>query len=124
MAKRRTTKPVSKEDRQRLFDEVKGKCAYCGKSIQDYFEVDHVTPVRKGGKDCYDNYLASCGSCNIQKSSLTIEQFRSNLLYKHKQMLRDSSKYRALIRFGIIENNIDELEFHFEKIGIEFRDKT
>jgi len=48
-------------------------CQYCGQEITEAndFEVDHVIPVTRGGKDNYSNLVASCHSCNRQKLDKT-----------------------------------------------------
>ena len=48
-------------------------CQYCGKDIQDSenYEMDHVLPIIRGGKDNYLNLVASCRSCNQKKFDRT-----------------------------------------------------
>ena len=40
-------------------------CVYCG---QPATEVDHVTPVSRGGSHKLNNLVASCKRCNAQKN--------------------------------------------------------
>lgn len=112
MAKRKTIPP---EVRQELYEEFDGRCGYCGTELNTTWHADHITPVRKGGGDERDNLIASCISCNLAKNSLSIEQFRNHLERKHDQLLRDESKYRQLIRYGIIKKVKPEVTFYFEK---------
>ena len=44
-------------------------CQYCGKSSPEVvLEVDHVTPVSKGGTNEFENLITSCRECNRGKS--------------------------------------------------------
>ncbi len=51
-------------------------CQYCGKEIQDSsdYEMDHIIPASKGGKDNYLNLTTSCRSCNQKKFDKTPEE--------------------------------------------------
>lgn len=44
-------------------------CQYCGKEINDEsdYEMDHILPATRGGKDNYLNLVASCRDCNQRK---------------------------------------------------------
>jgi len=48
-------------------------CQYCGKEIQDEsdYEMDHIVPIIRGGKDNYSNLVASCHDCNQKKFDKT-----------------------------------------------------
>ncbi|MBA7465346.1 hypothetical protein ES707_00508 [subsurface metagenome] len=48
-------------------------CQYCGKEIMEAadYQMDHIIPVSKGGKDNYLNLAASCLSCNQKKLDRT-----------------------------------------------------
>lgn len=41
-------------------------CQYCGRSGVE-LEVDHITPVSKGGTNDMDNLITSCKDCNRGK---------------------------------------------------------
>lgn len=50
-------------------------CGYCGKSedvTKKGFEIDHFVPISEAAdlKNCYDNLVYSCFTCNRKKSSL------------------------------------------------------
>lgn len=56
---------ISKEERQEVYRKCHGHCAYCGTEIEyKDMQVDHVKPLRIGGKDSIDNILPACRSCN------------------------------------------------------------
>jgi len=45
------------------------KCVYCGSD--DNLTVDHILPVSRGGKTCFENCVASCQKCNNKKNNKT-----------------------------------------------------
>jgi hypothetical protein len=48
-------------------------CQYCGEKAPDaVLEVDHITPVSKGGTSDIINLVTSCRSCNSGKSDRTL----------------------------------------------------
>ena len=42
-------------------------CYYCGTSVSDGFEVDHLEPLFRGGSDGVRNIMLACRPCNRQK---------------------------------------------------------
>lgn len=54
------------------------RCEYCGKEIGLFeFHGDHRTPVSRGGSDSIDNIAVACKGCNLDKGSLTAEEYRA-----------------------------------------------
>ena len=65
-----------------IFEVFKGKCFWSGRDVQqDDFEVDHVVPVSKGGKDEIENFVLSDSDINKQKSDLIDTDFVERVLY-------------------------------------------
>jgi 5-methylcytosine-specific restriction endonuclease McrA len=54
--------PFSKKS---LFKRDNYKCGYCGSSKD--ITMDHIIPLSKGGKTCFENCVVSCRKCNMQK---------------------------------------------------------
>jgi 5-methylcytosine-specific restriction endonuclease McrA len=107
---------LTKAERLGVYEKCDSRCAYCGDSLEyKAMQVDHVHPLRKGGADEMDNWMPACRSCNIYKSTLTVEQFRKCIEDIHKKLMRDSATYRHGIRFGVIKECVPEVVFHFEK---------
>lgn len=52
-------------------------CQYC-ESEDGPFEIDHIYPVSKGGSDSLDNLLCACRSCNREKGSKLLSEWRFN----------------------------------------------
>jgi 5-methylcytosine-specific restriction endonuclease McrA len=60
--------------------EVKSKqsanCYYCGKRIPTkLIHFDHIVPLSKGGPHSVDNLCVSCSSCNLSKSTKSVQAF-------------------------------------------------
>ena len=59
------------------------RCVYCRKRLyygdedweDDNVEIDHKTPVSRGGSNLPDNLQATCGYCNARKSAKTHEEY-------------------------------------------------
>ena len=121
-----------KIEREFIFNKYEGKCAYCGFDIMLHkFHVDHVIPKFRGttqyqldkwnsnitkGTDSIENYNPSCISCNISKSTFTIENWRKELQLKIDRIKRDSPTFNILLRFGVIKEINKPIVFHFEKL--------
>ncbi|WP_034937748.1 group II intron reverse transcriptase/maturase [Gloeocapsa sp. PCC 73106] len=57
---------------QKLLKQQKGKCTICHKEFQhnDMWEVDHIIPRCKGGKDTYDNLQLIHAHCHDAKTRI------------------------------------------------------
>lgn len=111
-------KKLSKDDRLEIYKKTDGHCAYCGIEIEvKDMQIDHVFPLRRGGLDEKENMLPACRSCNHYKSTLLLEDFRSEITKWHERLLRDNVTYKNAIRFGVVATTPKEIVFHFEKIG-------
>jgi 5-methylcytosine-specific restriction endonuclease McrA len=57
------------------------KCAYCKKRGKNIVTtVDHVLPQSRGGRDTWENTVASCTGCNFKKADRTPEEANMTLL--------------------------------------------
>ena len=129
---------MNKKERQLIFDKFKGKCAYCGEELKNGWHTDHIEPIvrdshwnkdkgryeatgtcRKPENDTLENFNPSCASCNIQKNSYTLEQFRSNIKLFVNSLNQYSTQYKFAKRYGLICENDIKVEFYFEKIQNE-----
>lgn len=87
---------MNKSDREKVFNKYNGKCAYCGCELVKGWHVDHKDPIRRLSeynsdkrrfvnngnsmypeRDCMDNYMPACASCNINKHSSDLDGFRT-----------------------------------------------
>lgn len=67
------------EDVQRLYDEQGGRCFYCGKELDGEYDLDHKTPLSRGGTDWPENLCCACELCSYRKQKKTAEEFREYL---------------------------------------------
>ena len=51
------------------------RCFYCLASLYDAFEVDHMTPLSRGGSNGPENIVCACPSCNVHKYTKTAAEF-------------------------------------------------
>ncbi len=59
-------------------------CQYCGKKVQP-LTIDHVIPKHYGGKDCWENLVVACQTCNHKKGNQTPEQAGMKLIQNPKK---------------------------------------
>ena len=109
-----------KIDRQKVYDNYNGHCAYCGKAITiKDMQVDHILPKRNGGTDDIDNLNPSCRLCNHYKRAADIETFRNVLLGELIKKLMKIYIFRVALDYGIISINGWDKKFYFEKTDIK-----
>ena len=64
-----------------LFRRDANLCMYCGKKYSDKeLTRDHIHPVSKGGKDEWNNVVASCKRCNNRKGACLLSDSTMELL--------------------------------------------
>lgn len=116
---------MNKKDREIIFNKYNGRCAYCGVELIKGWHVDHIEPIVRNWKDgtCekpQNNNLAnmnpSCASCNIQKNSFTIEQFRANIKQFVNSLNQYSTQYKFAKRYGLVTEREVDVIFYFEII--------
>lgn len=111
-------KKLTRQERAKIYGQYNGHCAYCGVEIEfKDMQVDHIHPLRKGGKDELENMICACRSCNHYKSTLTIEQFRKELSKMPNRLVRDSVTFKNSLRYGLVEIKEKPIMFYFEKQG-------
>jgi 5-methylcytosine-specific restriction endonuclease McrA len=63
------------EDIRALFERQGGRCHYCRVELGGKFEVDHLTPLSRGGSNAPDNLACACVVCNRRKYNRTEAEF-------------------------------------------------
>lgn len=52
-----------------------GRCRYCDVDLHGGGEVDHLTPVARGGSGVRNNLTLACRDCNRAKLAKTLDEF-------------------------------------------------
>ena len=73
---RNATGTHSEIDIRRLLWFQQNNCAYCRKSMEQNYTVDHRVPLIRGGSNAPVNLCLACLSCNSKKSGLTEYEYR------------------------------------------------
>lgn len=120
---------ISKQTRILVFNKFDKKCAYCGYDLEyRKMHVDHIIPIFRGytdldlqrytrhtrGTNHIENLNPSCSSCNISKSTFSIENWRKELIKKIERLRKESSNFRLLEKFDCIEVKNEKITFYFE----------
>lgn len=130
---------MSKGDREKVFNKYGGKCAYCGCELVKGWHVDEIEPVRRNWEHVYnettgfhdkkitgymhperlilENQNPACASCNINKHSMSLEQFRELITGFITSLNRDSTQYKIAKRYGLVQETIKPVVFYFETIN-------
>ena len=124
---------LTKEQRVILKQKFDGNCSYCGEELGERWDADHFIPIKRNwtyikGKqvftDCenpendnLDNMMPSCKSCNNDKSSLSIEDWRKMIRNKVICLNRDNTTYQKAKRYGLVKETKNDVTFYYEKCG-------
>lgn len=86
MSNQTKRKAISKKTRFEVFKRDKFTCQFCGQSSPNIIlEIDHLTPISKGGDNKLINLITSCFDCNRGKSNNKLND--STEIEKQKQSL-------------------------------------
>lgn len=116
---------MDKKTRQKIFNKFKGKCAYCGCDLTKGWHVDHLQPIRRYSNgtaehpehECVDNYMPSCASCNINKHSGSLEDFRQLISGFKKHLNELNTQYKISKRYGLVTEVDKPVIFYFETLS-------
>lgn len=128
-------KKIPKKIRLLVYEKCNHRCAYCGCELEyKDMQVDHVksvypnTDLRQNMTDeemySEKNFLPACRQCNFYKSSMRLEEFRHRLTTTMIENLRKNFNYRLALKYDLIEEHIEPVQFYFEKIGIRIDQDT
>lgn len=128
---------LTKRQREAVRCMFDGRCAYCGEELGARWHVDHVEAVvrdfmflpgggtRTTGKlmrvenDRLTNLMPSCPPCNLDKSSMPLEVWRTKLARACEVLARNNPTYRHALRYGLIRETGSSVVFHFERVRVE-----
>ena len=127
---------ATKKERELIFQKYDGRCAYCGCELTKGWHIDEVEPIRRkrrydrkkrkwvanGCKHLerlhIDNQMPACASCNINKHTMSLEEFRGLIANFTRSLNRDSVQYRVAKRYGLIQEIEQPVLFHFERVAL------
>jgi len=67
--------------RRNIFFRDRNRCQYCGKIFpQTELNLDHVTPLSRGGLPSWENVVCACIPCNSRKGSRTPQEAGMHLI--------------------------------------------
>lgn len=95
---------------------MQNKCTYCGRELTwKEKEIEHKTPISKGGGNDNNNLCLSCPDCNGEKGDMTYSEY---MAYRKKNPCNASNK-KVLLNL-LSQHTLLATEEHFE-VGIENR---
>lgn len=117
--------PLSKKIRFEIFKRDSFKCGYCGGQPPEVvLEVDHITPVSKGGDDDINNLITACFDCNRGKTNIELDKIPSSVnenlevLKIKEEQLKEYKKYIINYRKRIMAD-IKKVEGIFKEYNPE-----
>lgn len=129
---------MNKKLREEIKNKYNNKCAYCGCELVKGWHVDHIEPIERNSKwsrlhgkyiptgtsrkpenEHIDNYNPACASCNIQKNSFTLEEFRKNIQNFVNSLNNYSTQYKFAKRYNLITETNKKVVFYFETLTNE-----
>ncbi len=88
---RRNDLSVYREILRKEFEQ--DKCFYCGKSISEKADVDHVIPWKLVREDRIWNFVLSCKNCNSKKNDRVPEKaLMIKVLERNEKIIKDSNE--------------------------------
>jgi hypothetical protein len=119
---------IPKKIRFEIFKRDKFKCQYCGHSAPEILlQIDHITPVSKGGNNDLLNLITSCFDCNNGKRDKLLSD--DTVINKRKEQLEQLQERREQLDMmmswydGLQEINLDiqnKLKGHWESLAKGF----
>lgn len=80
-------KAMSKKMRFEVFKRDSFTCQYCGAvPPKVILHVDHINPVKHGGRNEMDNLVTSCSECNLGKSATLLSSIPKSLSDKAEEI--------------------------------------
>ena len=71
-----TIEPLPDKYEIALYEAQHGLCYYCGTSLAETKQhLEHMIPLSRGGAHALSNLVLSCIACNLQKHTMTAEEF-------------------------------------------------
>lgn len=120
---------LNKKQREELKQKYGGHCAYCGCELGDKWHADHLAPIYRGyedsceishrGKDEINNLMPACVSCNLSKSTFSLEMWRNEINEKVDRLKKYEKNFRLVLAFNQVKLTNDPVVFYFEKFDVD-----
>ena len=92
-------KPIGKRLRFDVFKRDEFVCQYCGgHPPKVILEVDHIKPIKSGGKNNIDNLITACFDCNRGKSCIDLSTIPDTLKTKASRIKEKEDQYCEYIK--------------------------
>ena len=108
---------LSKKIRFEVFKRDSFTCQYCGRMAPDVvLEVDHINPVKHGGRNEILNLITSCFDCNRGKGGKQLTD--NQTIKKQQEQLKELNERREQLKLmlawkkelnGFIDEQVDEI---------------
>lgn len=127
----------NKKQREALRGKYDGRCAYCGCSLEGGMHCDHLEPViriftdqwgkplpaserryLKPERNVVSNMMPACKACNLHKGGYPLEAWREYIQRSAEIVAKQTSTFRAGVRFGVIAVSDKPVRFYFEACDI------
>lgn len=122
-------------EREIVYNKFYGECAYCGCKIRlnkkasgkmlPVMQIDHFEPLQRtvdkseeetARLEHIDNKMPACPTCNLFKTTYDIEMFRKCLEDQLRIELANCTRFKRMLKYGLIEVVEKPVVFYFERI--------
>jgi len=87
-----------KQIKREIWKKTKGKCAHCGKMVNELDKsIDHFIPKSLGGDYDKRNLMPLCKSCNVNKGCCIVNPFKY-YKYAPKKIVWDCIDYKMTLK--------------------------
>ncbi len=126
---------LTKAQRAALREKFGGRCAYCGNPLGEKWHADHIEHVERElqrvpgrglvatgrmhrpERDTLENMNPACPPCNIDKHSMSLEDWRGIIERSNQVLQRDVSTSRRAVRYGLVHLMDKPVLFYFEQLA-------
>jgi hypothetical protein len=125
MARQTKRKTIPKSVRFEVFKRDKFTCQYCGESAPNVIlEVDHITPVAKGGDNEIMNLITSCRDCNRGKTDKKLDDNTAVMVQKKQLDAMQDRREQLEMMLQWRQALEQEIEIEIDAIDVYFQDNT
>ena len=66
---------ISNSDLKKIRNTLSDSCRYCNEPLNGKGDIEHLTPISRGGSNNLNNITLSCSKCNLAKTKKTHNEF-------------------------------------------------